>query len=264
MGSRLAAVLLMLVGSGALAQSANPDVLRVPRGETMMVITNRALSENGKRTLGNLRTCSEGVLTSVFFGPPNDVEIVIDSETTLRSSVAIIERPAGDDEAEGQETIEMLDGEVVFAPRPPCPEEFIPAEDQLVSLQQGRTTIASTRFFLDRDVDVAQLDGPIDLERAPEGESESLNATAESMTYDLDSDLSTLTGNVRVVSGDRISEAETLELDEDAGLATLTGSPARSVQGEDEIVGDTLLYYLDSNDVVVLGRVQGTLEVDLD
>ena len=255
-------LLLLLVGSVSLAQ--NPDVLRVERDDTTMVITNRALSENGKRTLLSLPACTEGMRTSVFLGPPNDVEMVIDDETTLTSSIAIIERQAGDQEEEGQETIEMLDGDIVFADRPPCPEEFIPAEDQTVLLEQGRTTISATRFFLDREADVAQLDGPIALERAAEGDSEPLNATAESMTYDLESDRSTLTGNVRVESGDRVSEAETLELDEEAGLATLMGSPARSVQGEDEIEGETLLYYLDSNDVVVLGGVQGTLEVELD
>ena len=259
MSSRAGALLLFLLGSLALAQT--PDQLRVDREETTMVLTNRALSENGKRTY--IRLPCSGTRTTVFFGPPNDVEMVIDGETTLRSSVAIIRRPEGEQE-EGQETIEMLDGRVVFADRPPCPEEFIPAEDPTVVLEQGRTTISATRFFLDREVDVAQLDGPIDLLRAPEGESEALSATAEAMTYDLESDLSTLTGNVRVEAGDRVSEAQTLELDEEAGVAVLTGTPARSVQGEDEIEGHTLLYYLDSNDVVVVGGVKGTLEVDLD
>jgi lipopolysaccharide export system protein LptA len=96
------------------------------------------------------------------------------------------------------------------------------------------------------------------------GDSEGLAATAAALEYDLDTERSTLTGGVRVVAGDRVSEAETLELDEEAGLATLTGNPARSQKGEDRIEGDTLLYYLDSNDVVVIGAVKGTLEVELD
>ncbi|HEX7005409.1 MAG TPA: LptA/OstA family protein [Trueperaceae bacterium] len=262
MPRRVGALLFLLALAGGVALGQTPNVARIERNDTTIVITNEALAENGARTVGNL-PC-EGVRTSVFLGPPNDVEMVIDDETTIRSSIAIIERPQGDEGSEGQETIEMLDGTIVFAPRPPCPEEFIPAEDQTVVLEQGRTTISATRFFLDREVDVAQLEGPIGLRREPEGDAEQLSATADSMTYDLETDRSTLSGNVRVEAGDRVTEAEKLELDEAAGLATLTGTPARSVQGEDEIAGNTLLYYLDSNDVIVVGNVKGELEVDLD
>ena len=43
-----------------------------------------------------------------------------------------------------------------------------------------------------------------------------------------------------------------------------TGSPARSVKGNDVLEGSTLLYYLDSDDVVVIGNVSGELEFDLE
>lgn len=201
---------------------------------------------------------------SVLYGPPNEVGMVIDGETTLRSSMVIIREPEEEQEEADQQTIEMADGRAAFTDRPPCLASFEEAEEPLVRLEQGRTTILASHFFLDREVDVAQLEGPVELERAPEGDSEPLSATAQSMTYDLETELSTLVGDVRVESGDRVSEAETLELDEEAGLATLTGNPARSVQGEDEIEGNTLLYYLDSNDVVVVGGVKGTLEIELD
>lgn len=250
----------------AFSQNPNPTILTVEREDATLVITNRGLSTAGARNLFNRRGCEEETLSTVLYGPPNEVEMVIDGDTILRSSMVTISEPEGEQDqvSADQQTIEMVDGQAMFTDRPACLASFREAEVPLVRLEQGRTTISATRFFLDREVDVAQLDGPIELERSPEGDSASLQATSESLAYDLKTDLSTLTGNVRVVSGDRISEAETLELDEEAGLATLTGTPARSVQGEDEIMGDTLLYYLDSNDVVVLGRVQGTLEVDLD
>lgn len=256
----------LAVTAFASTQNPNPTVLTVKRGDTTMVITNSGLSTAGARNLLGRRGCEAETLMSVLYGPPDEVEMVIDGDTTLRSSMVTIREPEGEQEEESgdQQTIEMVDGQATFSDRPSCLAAFSEAEQPLVLLEQGRTTISATRFFLDREVDVAQLDGPIELERAPEGDSDALHATSESLAYDLETELSTLTGNVRVESGDRISEAERLELDEEAGLATLTGTPARSVQGEDEIEGDTLLYYLDSNDVVVLGRVQGTLEVDLD
>lgn len=248
------------------AFSQSPTILTIVREDATIVITNSGLSSQGARNILGRAGCEEGTRLSVLYGPPNEVEMVIDGETVLRSSMVVIREPEGEPEdgAADQQTVEMLDGEATFTDRPACLDSFEEADEPLVRLEQGRTTILATSFFLDREVDVAQLEGPVGLERAPEDDSELLNASAESMSYDLETDLSTLTGAVRVVSGDRTSEAETLELDEEAGLATLTGSPARSVQGEDEIEGNLLLYYLDSNDVVVVGGVKGTLEVELD
>jgi lipopolysaccharide export system protein LptA len=263
-GATLAVALAAALGvCQAVAQSAT--VLSVERESATLVITNRGLASEGARNLLNRDRCEEGVMMSLFYGPPDRVEMVIDDETTLRSSLVILREPEGDEgEATDQQTIEMLDGEAEFTGRPACLESFTRAEQPVVTLEQGRTGITATRFFLDRETDLAELDGPIALDRTPEGDSEALQATSEALTFDLETERSTLTGNVRVESGDRVSEAETLELDEEAGLATLTGNPARSRQGEDEIEGDTLLYYLDSNDVIVIGGVKGTLEVDLE
>lgn len=256
----LAALLLAGIAP-ALAQSAT--TLTVVRDESRMIITNEAQASEGARSVLN-QPCEEGVRSTIFYGPPGDVQMVIDEETLLRSSLAIIRRPEGSAEEEAQETIEMLDGNVAFAGRPACIEEFAAAEEPRVMLEQGRTTVNSTRFFLDRETDVALLEGPIALDRRPEGDSEGLEATAQSLSFDLGTKRSTLTGSVRVVAGERVSEAESLELDEEAGLATLTGNPASSTLGEDRIEGRILLYYLDSNDVVVVGAVKGSLEVDLD
>jgi lipopolysaccharide export system protein LptA len=290
----------MLLGAliPSLTAAQNPIVLTVDRADATMVITNFGLAADGARTLLNRRGCEEGFIVSVFYGPPDKVRIAIDDETLLRSSLVILREPVeareesepereskaeteGRPEAEAQvappetasgaaaagddqQTIEMLDGKAAFTDRPACLAEFTPAEKPVVRLEQGRTTVSATRFFLDRETDVAEMSGPVDLIREPEGDSSGLRASADSLAYDLESDNSTLSGNVRVESADRVSEADTLELDEAAGLATLTGDPAVSREGEDRIEGRTLLYYLDSNDVVVIGAVQGTLEVDLE
>lgn len=256
----------IVFGSGAV-QAQTPTILEIDREDATLVITNRGRSTEGARTLLNRRNCEDGVLMSIFYGPPDQVEMVIDGETRLRSSLVIIREPedgSSDDSGGDQQTVEMIDGEAAFSDRPACLDTFTEAEQPLVRLEQGRTEISASRFFLDREADVADLDGPIALDRAPEGEASPLHATSESMSFNLRTERSTLTGEVRVESGDRVSEADALELDEEAGLATMTGSPARSIQGEDRIAGDTLLYYLDSNDVIVTGGVTGTLEVDLE
>jgi len=89
-------------------------------------------------------------------------------------------------------------------------------------------------------------------------------AKSTGMTFAVNEQRATLTGDVRVTSEERVTTGETLVLDEEAGTAVLTGTPARSVRGEDVLEGSRLLYYLDSDDVVVLGNVAGELEVDLE
>ena len=131
-----------------------------------------------------------------------------------------------------------------------------------MTLTQGRTTIDGARFFLDRGTDVATMDGPVTLLRAPEGAGEPVEADAAALTYDLEAGRSTLTGNVQVRSGERVSSADRLELDEEKGVAILDGSPAVSREGADEVRGTRLIYDLETNDVVVEGGVEATFEID--
>lgn len=257
----VAAALLSSLTVVVLAQTT--PTLRVVRDDSTMVITNEARADQGARNILNL-PCEEGLRVSVFYGPPNEVRMLIDDETVLRSSLAIIRRAEGAGEEEERETIELLDGTATFAGRPACLESFEEETPARVLLEQGRTTIVGSRFFLDEGADVATMDGPIELVREPEGDAQELTASASSLRYDLETDRSNLSGGVMVQAGDRVTEGDSLELDEQAGLATVVGSPAVSREGEDEIRGSVLLYYLDSNDVVIVGGVEGTLEIELE
>jgi lipopolysaccharide export system protein LptA len=72
-----------------------------------------------------------------------------------------------------------------------------------------------------------------------------------------------------VTSEGRVSVATTLEYNEEEGIAILRGDrdkniPAKSTKGSDVLQGYTIIYYLDTNDVVVQGDVQGDIEVDLE
>lgn len=267
--ARPALTLVAAIAVGwVFAQTATTFTLK--RDDTELVITNRALASQGARSIGNNRNCEEGVRLTVVYGPaPGRVETHVE-DSLLTSHLAIIRTPEGAEEGAGQETLELRDATVTFD-RPGCPQEIIDAETPQVSLVQGRTTVTGTRFFLEREEDVGVLDGPVRLVRAAAASDASgdstatdLVAEADSMRFAVGEQRATLSGNVRVTSDERLTSGDTLELDEEAGTAVLTGAPARSTKGSDVIEGNRLLYYLDTDDVVVLGNVKGELEVELE
>lgn len=252
---------LMLLVQDARAQSATTFSLQ--RDDTELVISNLALASGGARTIGNNRNCEEGQRLTIVYGPaPGHVETRVE-DALLTSSLAVIRAPVEAEEGAGEETLELTDAAVTFN-RPGCIEETEAADTPRVTLVQGRTEVVGSRFFLDRNEDEGVMDGPIALERAGEEGGEPLTATADQMTFAVGEQRATLMGNVQVTSEERVTSGESLELDEEAGTAVLTGSPARSVKGSDVLEGNRLLYYLDSDDVVVIGNVMGDLEIELD
>jgi lipopolysaccharide export system protein LptA len=270
---------LIAVGA-ALALAQGLPTVTVTRGERTIVIAQRTAGSDGARTVLANRNCEEGVLTNVFFGPVAGYVETSFEETVLLSQVAVVRVPreqaeeepdedpadAGAPGASGDdETVELYGGRVTFD-RPGCIAE-VDAEDALpVELRQGRTTVLGGRFFLDRGTDVATMDGPVSLTRAPAEDDARLplEATADQMTFDVERERATLIGSVVVTSGERVSEADRLELDEAAGVALLTGSPAVSRRGPDEVRGTTLRYDLETDEVVATGAVSATFEVELE
>ena len=257
-----AAVIVAALTAMALAQTVSR--FTVKRDDTELVISNLALAADGARSIGNNANCVEGQRLTIVYGPdPGHVETRVE-DAVITSSLAVVSTPVDAGEDEGQDTLELTDVQVEFN-RPGCIEESSPVEDASVTLVQGRTTVLGTRFFLDRDEDVGVMDGPISLTREAEVEGEEpLTASSASMTFAVGEQRATLTGDVQVTSEERVTTGETLTLDEEAGTAILTGSPARSVRGDDVLEGSRLLYYLDSDDVVVLGNVSGELEMELE
>lgn len=289
----------MLAAGVWLALAQGLPTVTVTRGERTIIVSQRTAGTDGARTVLANRNCEEGVLTNVFFGPvAGYVETAFD-ETVLISQVAVVrvptERaaatdadttPTADEAAAGSpadvaasaraddassalraddETVELFGGRVTFD-RPGCIAEVDAADALPVELRQGRTTVFGERFFLDRGTDIATMDGPVSLTRAAaEGDDRPpLEATADTMTFDVEREQATLIGSVVVTSGERVSEADRLELDEAAGTAVLTGSPAVSRRGADEVRGNTLRYDLETDEVVAIGAISGTFEIDLD
>ena len=279
----------MIAAGVWLALAQGLPTVTVTRGERTIVVSQRTAGADGARTVLANRNCEEGVLTNIFFGPvAGYVETAFD-ETVLVSQVAVVRVPreraatTGDDTAPplddassssaddasssgaDDETVELFGGLVTFD-RPGCIAALDAAEALPVELRQGRTTVFGGRFFLDRGTDIATMDGPVSLTRAAaEGDDRPpLEATADTMSFDVEREQATLIGSVVVTSGERVSEADRLELDEAAGTAILTGSPAVSRRGADEVRGNTLRYDLETDEVVAIGAISATFEVDLD
>lgn len=261
-GGRAALVVAAATLAWAAAQAVTTFTVR--RDDTELVISNRALASEGARSIGNNPNCEDGMRLTIVYGPPpGHVETRVE-DAVITSHLALVRTPAEAKEGGGQETLELTGATVTFN-RPGCIEESTPSDEPAVTLVQGRTTVVGTRFFLDREENVGTMDGPISLTRAPADEGEApLTASSSSMTFAVDEQRATLQGDVRVTSQERTTTGDTLTLDEEAGTAVLTGSPARSVRGSDVLEGARLLYYLDSDDVVVIGNVAGELEVEIE
>jgi hypothetical protein len=265
-------LVLAALTAGLVALAQGLPTVSVTRGDRLIVVEQRATGAEGARTVLANRNCEPGVLTNLFYGPVPGFVVTRVDETTLVSQFARVRVPApsAGDEAEDtageasadDETIELLGGTATFD-RPGCLETLDPEGALPVELRQGRTTVTGTRFFLDRGTDLASMDGPVVLTRSAADDGPPLEATAEALTFDVGTESATLTGEVVVTSGDRVSRAERLELDEEAGVALLTGSPATSRRGTDEVRGTTLRYDLETDDVIVVGSVSASFEVDL-
>lgn len=274
----LATLALGTLSLGALATATwalaqNLPTVTVERSDRTIVIAQRTAGVDGARTVLANRNCEDGVLTNVFYGPVAGwVETLFD-ETRLVSQIARVRVPQaqsagraeedapGDDTTEEQETIELWGGALTFD-RPGCIEESRDEGVRPVELHQGRTLILGSRFFLDRGTDIAELDGPVSLERGAEDGS-SLQVTADRSTFDVSTERATLSGNVVVTSQERVTTADELVLDEEAGVALLRGDPAVSRRGDDVVSGRLLRYDLETDDVVVSGNVSASFEVDL-
>lgn len=256
---------MLLLAPAARAQTSTS--LTLERSDATIELVNQGRAESGARTVLSVPGCvpDAPVRTSVFYAPEGGVTARIaqaddaeDEATRVLAPLMTVLRPEG--EGEENETLEAVDATATFEERPACLAEVAPAETPAVRLEQGLTTVVGGRFFLDRGTDVATMDGPVTLQRAPEGDGPAVEAEAEGLRFDLDADRSTLTGDVRVRAGERISRAAELELDEAAGVAILRGDPAVSREGDDEVRGSRLVYDLETNDVVVQGAVSASFE----
>ncbi|MGL4611631.1 MAG: LptA/OstA family protein [Trueperaceae bacterium] len=263
----------------------NLPTLTIKRKEREIIVAQKAPNNRGGRVKLNADKCDDKnpeLIVTTFYGPaPYFVETRV-NEAVITSNIASSRQPENKEDAEGnviergndEAILELYGGTVEFIEergneRRNCPINVKRTETADVTLKEGRTTINGVNFTYDNSKGLANMKGPITLDRVAEGESPALNATADNLENNVDDDKTFLTGNVKVTSEDRVSEATSLEYDEENGLAILRGDaekdiPAKSTKDGDVLQGDIIIYYLDSNDVVVEGGLQGEIEVDLE
>ncbi len=261
----------------------NLPKLTINRKDRKIIVSQTAPGNKGGKSKLNADRCdtnNEALIFNTFFAPsPFFIETEV-NEAILTSNIAISRQPPNKKDADGNTVengndkaiLELYGGTVEFIEdrkneQYNCPINIKSSDKADVTLKEGRTTVTGINFIYDNNTGIGTMKGPITLDRVAEGDSPALNATSDSLETNVDEDKTYLTGNVKVTSEDRVSEATTLEYNEEEGLAILRGdedTPAKSTKGSDVLQGDVIIYYLDTNDVVVQGNLQGDIEVDLE
>ncbi len=251
--------------------------MTIKRKDRNIKVTNNAPDEKGGEFRLNVPDCEKEMRLSTIYAPESYIIETIVNEATILSQIAISRRPPNVEDENGEiiergadkEKLELFNGSLkVPDPDLPCPKE-VKANDTNITLKEGRTTVKALNFLYDNSKGIGTMKGPITLDRVAEGDSPALNATSDTLEKNVDDDKTFLEGNVKVTSEDRVSEATTLEYNEEKGIAILHGDaekniPAKSTKGSDVLQGDVIIYYLDTNDVVVQGSLQGDIKMDLE
>jgi lipopolysaccharide export system protein LptA len=269
----LAASVAVALLLAALAQTSTPTTSNLPsltlRRDAQTVVVQQTATDAeggifGNRTFDVAAACAEAdtVLTTFYAPAPKQVETRLD-DTLVLSNIVLRRQPRGNQDAA---TLDLYGGSLEFDFETYCPT-FEPSDQPDVILTEGRTTVRGAHLRYDNASgrgEMAGGGGLVSLERAAEGDSPALTASAERLSFVTDEAERTFTGNVTITAEDRVSEAETLVYNDETGVAVLRGNPASSRRGAEFVQGDTIVYYLDSNDVVVTSRVAGELEIDLE
>lgn len=254
-------------------QGCNPSetlpCVELRRNDKLVTVQQTARDSEGglfgSRTFDEAAECAaaDHTLTTFYAPAPKTVETRIDG-TLITANVVLRDQPRGDQDAA---TLEIFGGSLELDPETFCPQKVERAETAEVTLSEGRTTVTGVRLTYDNASGDSVMTGsaanPVTLERAAEGDSPALTASAEKLEFNADAPERTFTGGVRITSQERVSEADELIYNDESGVAVLRGSPARSRKGEEFVEGRLITYYLDSNDVVVVGGVGGELLLDL-
>lgn len=235
---------------------------RLTRIDRVIEVQQFAPQAEGGQFRTNVPECEADLRLSTIFAPSPYAVVTRIAETSIVSQVVLARRPPREEGGEDRQTLEMFGGTLEVSDSF-CPRNVQRSEQPDVFIVQGRTTVSGTELLYDNASGLANLSGPVDLQRSGQDGQSPITATSERLVFNVDTDMSTLEGTVEVISDKRTSHSDTLELNEADGVAVLHGSPARSTEGSNVLEGSTLLYYLDSDDVVVVGGVTGTLEIDL-
>ena len=244
----------------ALVQDSNLPFFELTRDERVTIVQQTASDPEGG-IFASRTGCNEEqedyTFTTVFAPNPLKVETQI-NDTRITSNIVLREQPPKDQD---NATLHMAGGTLEFNEEEFCPENIEESSEPEVKIETGRTTVLGVTFDYANATGVGTMTGPVDLNRAAEGDSPALQASSNGLEFVEETEQITLKDKVRVESDGRVSEADFLDYDEENGIAVLRGNATSQKDGE-LLSGDEITYFLDNNDVRVVGNVEGTLEID--
>ena len=248
----------------AVNPAANLPSFELKRNDRPITVQQTATdAEGGISITRGGSECRKAENLSFYYAPnPKRIDTTV-NKTRIRSSIVLRTQPKGGADAQDKAILSFFGGSLTLNDKTLCPQNLKREKDPKVVITEGRTTVEGGPLVYENSRGVGEMTGPVALNRRASGDSPALTASSAHFSFNVDSDLQTLRGNVKVESDGRTSQADTLELDEAAGFAVLRGNPARSRNAEGEVAGNVIEYDLDSNDVVVTQGVKGTFTLDL-
>jgi lipopolysaccharide export system protein LptA len=179
---------------------------------------------------------------------------VADQVTVLSRSAVVLDR-------RGQGGVATLTGAI--AAFDPETGETVQTGSGPVTVLRGRTTATGTELVYETDTGLGRMTGPVAVARDAGEDGEALTGESQALSFDVDRELLIFSGQVKLTSGSRQSEADTATLDEATGVIILEGNPAVSRDGSGgEVKGRSIRYLVDADEVEVLGDAEATLEIE--
>lgn len=109
-----------------------------------------------------------------------------------------------------------------------------------VVVRRGRVTAQGPRLTYSENTGQGVLDGPAIMRQTPNKGEDPVDLSAQRMTFDVDTDVTSSNGNVSLQSGRQTGKADAVYYEEDRGLAVFTDNDqvvlTRSRDGEGDLV----------------------------
>lgn len=204
----------------------------------------------------------------VYYTPASTGVVVTVDENVITGALAVItQQPDGQGGTKSDGRVEMSAGSAKVLDEPPAnAKTFLErcgvlltseVKPDTVRVTQGKTRLSGSKLVYDESDGIARVEGPITFER------EDLRGKSERIEVDVEKETTTLVGSVELRDGDRVSTAARVEYDDANSVAILRGTPdapAESTTPKETIRAQTIRYNLDTDEIVVQGKITGKFE----
>jgi lipopolysaccharide export system protein LptA len=258
-------LIAFLVGSSVALAVLEGDEPFNPEPFTPKVIFERGdnlviAKKYGPDDQGAMLICApdENEITKTYFADikPYFVHVFIDKNIIRAPLITATKESRGDGQLKAVNGIakiidpETCEIELTLDPKP-----------NTVFVEQGKTKLSGSSLEYSQETGIGIIAGPITFER-PQAGNAVLRGSSEKIRVDVDNEKTFLEGNVKLDSKCRTSIADRVEYDDRENRAILFGNPAVSkrLDGSDEIKADRLEYNLETNDVVLIGAIEGVFD----